>query len=229
MISDLRANATRIRDRVTEAAERADRDPASVTIVAVSKTFPREDVNAAYDAGFRVFGENRVQEIREKYALPFPADLHIHMIGSLQTNKIGQLLPFIDVVETVDRLSLVEALQHQLERHHQQLEVMLEVNVSGEAQKAGVPSEDAGDLLRAVIDAPNLVPVGFMTMAPLGADEAVLRSVFGGLRRLRDQLQHDFGVAVPALSMGMSNDFEIAIEEGATHVRIGRALFGERL
>lgn len=228
MISDLRANATHIRERVSAAAERADRDPAAVTIVAVSKTFPREDVDAAYEAGFRVFGENRVQEISEKYALPFPADLHIHMIGSLQTNKIGQLLPFMDVLETVDRLSLVEALQRQLERRDQQLNVMLEVNVAGESQKAGVSPEETSDLLRAVIAAPHLVPVGFMTMAPLGADEATLRYVFGGLRELRDRMQHELGVALPALSMGMSDDFEIAIEEGATHVRIGRALFGER-
>lgn len=217
-----------LRDRVIRAAARVDRDPDTVTIVAVSKGFSRSAVDAAYDAGFRVFGENRVQEIREKYALPCPTDAQIHFIGSLQTNKVAQLLPFIHLLETLDRPELVRSLQRHLEPQDRVLPVMLQVNISGETQKSGASPQAALTLLEEAISAPNLSPVGLMTMAPLNADEATLRSVFGGLRTLRDELQERTGQALLSLSMGMSNDFEIAIEEGATHVRLGRALFGER-
>ncbi|MCA9832635.1 MAG: YggS family pyridoxal phosphate-dependent enzyme [Thermomicrobiales bacterium] len=228
MIGSLQDNALALRARVTKAAERAHRDPDSVTIVAVSKGFPRAAVDAAYEAGFRVFGENRVQEIREKYAFPCPADAQVHFIGSLQTNKITQVLPYVQVIETVDRPELVRALQRQLEKHDRVLPVMLQINISGEVQKSGVAPDAAMSLLEDALAAPHIAPVGLMTMAPLDADESMLRSVFGGLRILRDELQERTGHVLPALSMGMSSDFEIAIAEGATHVRLGRALFGER-
>lgn len=227
-VAHLERNAHLLRERVARAAEQARRDPASVTIVAVSKTFERALVDEAYRLGFRVFGESRVQEIRQKFESPLPADAELHMIGQVQTNKVRQLVPHVQVVQTLDRLSLVHALAKELLRSGTSLEVMLQVNVSGEEQKAGLAPGQLDDMMGAVLHSPGIEPIGLMTMAPLGADEATLRQVFGGLRLLRDQMQQAHGITLPALSMGMSDDFEIAIAEGATHVRIGRSLFGAR-
>ena len=132
------------------------------------------------------------------------------------------------MLQTVDRLRLVNTLAREDSLAENPLDVTIQVNVSGEEQKSGVSPADAGALLAAVRDVPGLNPIGFMTMAPYGADEATLKSVFSGLRMLRDELQQSTGVALPMLSMGMSDDFPVAIAEGATHVRIGRALFGSR-
>ena len=228
MNPDLQANADEILDRVRVAAERASRDPGEIVVVAVSKTFERGLMDQAYDLGFRVFGESRIQELRQKSEVPFPDDLEIHMIGPLQTNKIRQMLPYVDVLETIDRSRLVTALSTELVKQSAELKVMLQINISGEEQKSGVSPHDASALLESVIAAPGVRPTGLMTMAPYGADGSTLRRVFGGLRDLRDQLQQHHGVELPALSMGMSDDFETAIAEGATHVRIGRALFGSR-
>lgn len=228
MISDLQMNATEILDRVRIAAERADRDPADITVVAVSKTFDRSLMDEAFALGFRVFGESRVQEIQEKCAQPLPTGAELHMIGPLQTNKIRHLLPYVDVLQTLDRGRLVHALAPEMERSGASLRCLLQVNVAGEAQKSGVTPDAASALLDLAAHATGLEPIGLMTMAPLGAAPSTLHSVFGGLRQLRDDLQQRHGAALPVLSMGMSDDFEIAIAEGATHVRIGRALFGSR-
>lgn len=227
-VGHLEPNARRLRERVERAATLAGRDPADVTIVAVSKTFDRSLIDEAYRLGFRVFGESRVQEIREKFEHPLPTDAELHMIGQLQTNKVRQLLPHVQVVQTVDRIPLVLALAKELSRTGASTQVMLQVNISGEEQKAGLPPDDLGDTLRAILQVPAIEPFGLMTMAPLGADESTLRHVFGGLRTLRDEMQQTHGIALPALSMGMSDDFEAAIAEGATHIRIGRSLFGTR-
>lgn len=229
-MSDQIANNVRhIRERIAQAAMRVDRDPAEITIVAVSKTFPRDDMQRAYDQGMRVFGESRVQEIRSKLGdAPLPDDARLHMIGPLQTNKIRQLLPFVDVLETVDRERLITVLSQELVKQQRSLRVYLQVNISGEEQKSGVHPNDAEALLQSAIAAPGVEPVGLMTMAPYGAAEATQRAVFDGLRALRDRLQQQTGTALPCLSMGMSDDFEVAIEEGSTHVRIGRSLFGHR-
>lgn len=227
-VSHLQENAHELRERVRIAAEHANRDPSEISIIAVSKTFDRPLIDEAYRLGFRVFGESRVQEIRDKFAEPLPDEAELHMIGQLQSNKLRQLLPYIQLLQTLDRGSLVDALERVLARTESTLQVLLQVNVSGEEQKAGIAPEELGDIVRAVLKAPALQPVGFMTMAPLGADEAMLRSVFGGLRTLRDDMQQTHGIALPALSMGMSDDFETAIAEGATHIRIGRSLFGAR-
>lgn len=228
MISTLQDNAIVLSERVQRAALRVDRDPEEIQIVAVSKSFPRAAITAAYDAGFRAFGENRVQEIRDKYAEPYPADIEIHMIGSLQTNKIAQILPYMSVLQTLDRVTLVSALQSHLEKTDRHLNVLIQVNVSGELQKSGVSLNEARTLLDEVLQAPRLRPIGLMTMAPFGAHEQVLRDVFSTLRILRNDLQQATGAALPQLSMGMSDDFEIAIEEGATIIRPGRSLFGDR-
>lgn len=224
----LQENASTLRERVRVAAEKADRDPAEITIIAVSKTFDRELMDEAYRLGFRVFGESRVQEIRQKCEVPLPPDAQLHMIGPLQSNKIRQVLPHIQVLQTLDRESLLKPLIKELARSEQILDVMIQVNVSGEQQKSGISPTELPAFVATVVAASELNPIGFMTMAPYGADAATLDQVFGGLRQLRDDMEQQHGQAMPALSMGMSDDFESAIAAGATHVRLGRSLFGER-
>jgi pyridoxal phosphate enzyme (YggS family) len=158
--------------------------------------------------------------------LPLPSDAQLHMIGSLQSNKAKAALELFDVIQSVDRASLVEALARQTELAGTTVEVLLEISVAGEAQKAGCPLEQAPALLERVLAHPRLRPVGLMTMAPLMEDQNDARPVFRRLRELAAVLQARSSVALPMLSMGMSNDFEVAIAEGATHVRIGRAIFG---
>jgi pyridoxal phosphate enzyme (YggS family) len=217
-----------VRRQVADAADRAGRTLDEITIVAVSKTFPREAVDGAYDLGLRHFGENRVQEIRDKFAEPLPDDGRIHLIGPLQTNKVKQAIRLVHRIETVDRPSLVEALGRELEKQGLTMSVLIQVNVAEEAQKSGCAPEDAAALLEQVRALPSLRCEGLMTMAPFVDDETIIRPVFAGLRQLRDRLQDATGEPLPVLSMGMSGDFPLAIAEGATHVRIGRAIFGER-
>ena len=215
-----------VRQRVDRAAESAGRDAGDVNIVGVTKTVERDSVDEAYRLGIRLFGENRVQDARAKFATPLPNDVRLHMIGSLQSNKAKVAAELFDVIQSVDRASLVEALARQAEASGRTIDILLEINVAGEEQKAGCPLDDAPAMLDLVLANPGLRPIGLMTMAPLVADPAVVRPVFRGLRELKVALQERAGVALPVLSMGMSNDFEAAIAEGATHVRIGRAIFG---
>jgi pyridoxal phosphate enzyme (YggS family) len=224
----LSERAKAILGRVANAADRARRSPDDVTIIAVSKTFPREAVEAAYDIGFRVFGESRVQEIRQKFDTPLPLDASLHFIGPLQTNKVRQAIRHVSCIQTVDRLSLIESLARELPKQERIMPVLVQVNVSGEEQKSGCTVDEACELLRQIQDVPELRCEGLMTMAPYVDDPEVIRPVFRHLRELRDRLQESNGARLPILSMGMSGDYEVAIEEGATHVRIGRSLFGER-
>lgn len=217
----------RVREEVAAAARRGGRDPESVTIVAVSKTVDRATVDAAYRAGLRHFGENRVLDAAAKFAEPMPADAALHLIGQLQTNKARPAAALFSLIESVDRPSLVDALDKEGARLGRVLPLLLQVNVAREAQKAGCAPEAAAALVARIEAAPHLVLRGLMTMAPLVADPEEVRPVFSGLRRLRDELQSGAqGRALPVLSMGMSNDFPIAVAEGATHVRVGRAIFG---
>lgn len=223
----LRERVQRVRDAVGEAAARAARAPESVTIVAVSKTVGREAVDEAYALGLRHFGENRVQDARLKFAAPLPDDAVIHLIGQLQTNKAAVATRLFDVIESVDRPSLVDELERQGAKLERVLSVLLEVSVAGEAQKAGCPISEAPSLVRRIESCPHLSLCGLMTMAPLVGDPEETRPVFRGLRNLRDQLcAEGAGRDLRILSMGMTNDFPIAIEEGATHIRVGRAIFG---
>lgn len=225
---DLEHRAATVRLQVEAAATRADRDPGEITIVAVSKTFPRSYVEAAYHLGFRAFGENRVQEIRTKYEEPLPANARIHLIGALQKNKVRQAVRVVNRVETVDRIALVETLAKELPRQGLTCSVLIQVNIAGETQKSGCQPEEAEKLLSQIANVPELSCDGLMTMAPYVDDPETVRPVFTELRTLRDHLQQVSGLALPDLSMGMSGDFRVAIEEGSTHVRLGRALFGDR-
>jgi pyridoxal phosphate enzyme (YggS family) len=215
-----------VRDSVRVAAELAGRPESDVTIVAVSKMATREAMTAAYDLGFRHFGENRVGEAKAKLADPLPSDCVLHMIGQLQSNKAGQAIDLFDVIESVDRSSLIDALEAKSQKRRLTVDVLLEVNIGGEAQKAGCAPEEAEPLARRLASCSSLRLGGLMTMAPLVDDPNDVRPVFRGLRDLRDRLQDAIGAPMPVLSMGMSNDYSVAIAEGATHVRIGRAIFG---
>ncbi len=220
--SHLPGNLARIQERIAAAARRAGRDPARITLVAASKTVPPEGVVAAAAAGLRVFGENRIQEAQPKMAalasLTARAGLRWHFIGHLQTNKAKAATAF-DMIESVDSLHLAEALAQRLTAP---LPILLEVNMTGETSKAGLPPDAVVATVEAIRALPHLRVEGLMTMAPESADPETARPVFRALRELGDR------VGLTTLSMGMTNDFEVAVEEGATLVRIGRAIFGAR-
>lgn len=226
--TELAARLTRVRETVAEAARASGRRPEEITIVAVSKTVDRAAADAAAALGVRHFGENRVQDAARKFAEPLPDACALHLIGQLQTNKARPAVSLFDVIESVDRPSLIAALEKEAARSEQPLDVLLQVNVAREAQKAGCAPEDADALVGQLARSEWLRPRGLMTMAPLVADEEDVRPVFAGLRALRDELQRRHpNLELATLSMGMSNDYRVAIAEGATSVRIGRAIFGE--
>lgn len=226
-LEGLAERAATVRLQVAEAAAACGRNPEKITIVAVCKTAPREAVDAAADLGFRHFAENRVQDALRKFEAPLPPGCDLHLIGHLQTNKARPAVGLFDVIESVDRASLIVALEKEAARIEKRLPVLLQVNIAGEQQKAGCTPQEAHELLTALTASAWLAPQGFMTMAPLVDDPEQVRPVFRGLRELRDHLQEQFAdVPLPVLSMGMSNDYPVAIAEGATLVRIGRAIFG---
>lgn len=222
---DVAANLARIRERVARAAERAGRDPDEITVIAVGKTMPFERILDAVRAGVRDLGENRVQEAREKFAQERPAGVTLHLIGHLQTNKARQAVQLFDVVHSVESERLAQVLAAEAERAGTQVPVLIEVNVAGEATKFGVAPSAVGAAVGWVTSHPSLRLLGLMTIAPEVADPEEVRWVFRTLRELRDAHCPE---GARALSMGMTNDFEVAIAEGATHVRIGRAIFGPR-
>lgn len=218
-----------MREQVGEAALAAGRDANAVTVVAVSKTMPRSAVDEAVRLGLTHFGENRVQEAREKFAKPLPPGATLHLIGQLQSNKARHACRLFACIESVDRPSLVDALAVEATKAERLMPVLIQVNVAGEAQKAGCTPEDARALAMQIMSTECLRLDGLMTIAPLVADAEETRPVFRSLRELRDRLRDELhGQDLPVLSMGMSNDFAVGIAEGATHVRIGRAIFGER-
>jgi PLP dependent protein len=215
------------RQRIDAALRAAGRPPASVALLAVSKTFPADAVRALYAFGQRAFGENYVQEaLAKRAALADLAGIRWHLIGPLQANKAKFAATF-DCVETVDRPKIALRLSEAREESAGRLDVLVQVNVSGEATKSGVSPEAALELARYVATLPNLRLRGIMGIPAPDADEATLRGQFRRLRACRDACR-DAGLDVPTLSMGMSADLEIAIAEGATEIRVGSALFGPR-
>jgi pyridoxal phosphate enzyme (YggS family) len=225
--STLHDRLSRVRDLVNDAAARSGRTLDSITIVGVSKTVGRPEIDQAYELGLRHFGENRIPDAKAKVAMPLPDDAALHMIGQLQSNKAGQAAEIFDIIESVDRRSLIEELERQGAKREQRIQVLAEISVAGEEQKAGCSIDQAPALVELIETMPHLELRGLMTMAPLVANEEATRPVFRRLRELRDRLVAARpGRELPVLSMGMSNDFAVAIEEGATHVRIGRAIFG---
>ena len=223
---DLPSRIAVVKEQLAEAATRANRDPDSVTVVAVSKTVGLAEVEIAYEAGLRHFGENRVQEARNRLQGQLPPELILHLIGQLQTNKAGHAVDLFQVIESVDRPSLVTELEKQMSRRARSMPVLVQVNVAGEEQKSGCEPTDAEELARSVVASDHLDLRGLMTIAPLVGDPEQVRPIFRGLRELRDRLEQSLGLSLPTLSMGMTNDYQVAIEEGSTHIRVGRAIFG---
>lgn len=226
-------NIAQIRERIRAAAARAGRDAGSITLMAVSKTFPPEAIREAYAAGIRVFGENRVQEFAGKAeALRDLSDARWHMIGHLQSNKAAKAAELFHGVDSIDSLRLAEKLNDAARTAEKKLKVVLEVNVGGEAAKSGIDPESAelDHLLAAANRLETLEFRGLMTIPPYTEDPQGARPYFQKLREVRERLlERSFpAVSLNELSMGMSHDFEVAIEEGSTCVRVGTAIFGGR-
>jgi PLP dependent protein len=226
-------NIARVRERITAAAGRAGRDPKEITLMAVSKTFPVERIREAHAAGLRVFGENRVQEFAEKAgALSDLADAEWHLIGHLQSNKAAKAVELFGAVDSVDSVRLAEKLNSAAERLGKTLPILIEINVGGEDAKSGT-APDSEELKQILADAPrwrNLRIRGIMTVPPYSENAEDARPFFRHLREIRDQISSRklAAIGMDVLSMGMSHDFEVAIEEGSTCVRVGTAIFGER-
>jgi pyridoxal phosphate enzyme (YggS family) len=227
------ANIASIQERIAAAASRAGRNPKEIALIAVSKTHPAERIRDAYEAGLRVFGENRIQEFASKIgALQNLPDAEWHMIGHLQTNKASKATELFHAVDSVDSLKLAEKLDAAARQLGKKLSLLLEINVGGEAAKNGV-APDSPALDELLIAAPRLDSLqfrGLMTVPPFTDDPQDARPYFRKLRGLRDNIaarKHP-GVNMDVISMGMSHDFEVAIEEGSTCVRVGTAIFGER-
>lgn len=220
-------NLAAIRRRIAAACERSGRNPGDVTLVAVSKFHPPESVLAAANLGLTTFGESRVQEAREKIP-QCPGRLDWHLIGHLQSNKARDAVALFSTIQSVDSLALARELQRQAEKQSRTIRILLEVNIAGETSKFGWPPERLREELADASALPRLEIQGLMTLAPYATDPEKVRPVFQRLRELRDRCAEVLGAPLPVLSMGMSGDLEVAIQEGSTMVRVGTALFGGR-
>jgi PLP dependent protein len=235
-------NVATVRDRISVAARRAGRSPQDITLMAVSKTFPADAIREAYDAGIRVFGENRVQEFVGKHPalidlldtgkLPIGSAINAHMIGHLQTNKAAKAAELFTAVDSLDSLRLAQRLHSAAQSLKRTLDVLIEINLGGETAKTGVAPDSAEfeAILHAAPQLPNLRFRGLMIIPPFSDDPQATRPHFRALRELRDRIAARSmpAVSMGVLSMGMSHDFEVAIEEGSTCIRVGTAIFGTR-
>jgi pyridoxal phosphate enzyme (YggS family) len=239
------SNVESVRERIAQAAARAGRRAEEITLVAVSKTFPADSIRAAYAAGLRHFGENRVQEWESKQPLLKDLDATWHLVGHLQSNKVGRAVQLFDAIDSVDSVSLAEKLAHarataaavQAETpgtspggrvRETRLPVLIEVRLDVTSSKSGAEEGDLARLAETIVALPGLDLRGLMTIPPYFDDPEQARPYFRRLRELRDDLQIRAARPLPDLSMGMSHDFAVAIEEGATQIRLGTALFGLR-
>ena len=223
----IESNITSIRQRIGQACERVRRDPSEVSLMAVSKFHPAQSVCEAAEAGITLFGENRVQE--GKLKIPqCPSSLHWHLIGHLQSNKCRDAVHCFEMVQSVDSYALAEELNRMAEKQYKSLPVLLEVNIAGEATKFGYKPEEVLNDLERLNALSRLEIHGLMAIPPWAADPEKTRPMFRRLADLKKQCEDHLGAPLPVLSMGMSDDFEVAIEEGSTLVRIGTAIFGAR-
>lgn len=221
----IRRNLLSIKTRVSDAAERAKRDPESIQLVAVTKSVGNDEIRTLYDLGVRDFGESRVQQAIQKMESFPDLDIRWHMIGRLQTNKARKVAGNFALLHSLDSVHLAESLERALQSINGTLDALVEVNVSGEPAKAGLVPEDLKTALDTMKEFRHIQIKGLMTMPPLGDNPEVARPHFRRLRELRDELAGAGHDNVRSLSMGMSQDFEMAIEEGADFVRVGTALF----
>ncbi|HET8911580.1 MAG TPA: YggS family pyridoxal phosphate-dependent enzyme [Ktedonobacteraceae bacterium] len=227
--AQLAENIENVQRKIARAADQAGRAPEDITLIAVSKTMPLELVQQAYRLGLKDFGENKVQDALPKIAASQPEDLNWHMIGHLQSNKASKVVGSFACIHSLDSLHLANVLNRHAQEHGKQQAVLLQINVSGEESKEGMTLEEAPELARQILTLPYLEIQGLMTIAPRVENPEEVRPVFRRLRLLRDRLRDQLPQASwQHLSMGMTDDYLVAITEGATMVRIGRAIFGER-
>lgn len=225
----IKENLEYVEKRIEEACKRAGRDRSEVTLIAVSKTKPVSDIREAIACGITVFGENKVQEIRDKHT-EITEPLSWHMIGHLQANKVKYLPGVACMIHSVDNRKLADEIEKQASKHDIVMDVLVEVNMAHEDTKFGLSPDEAIDFVKEISTLPHLNIRGFMTIAPYTEDPESNRVYFKGLRELKDKVNelNIPGVQMDTLSMGMTGDYEVAIEEGATFVRVGTGIFGER-
>ena len=225
----LSENLRDVEKRIEEACKRSNRDPKEVTLIAVSKTKPVEMLQEVYDAGARNFGENKVQEIMDKYD-HLPQDIHWHMIGHLQRNKVKYIVDKVQMIHSVDSLRLAETIDKEAKKKNVTVPILIEVNVAEEDSKFGLSLEEVTALAEEISKLSNVRVCGLMTVAPFVEDPEENREVFRSLKKLSVDIEakNINNVTMSVLSMGMTNDFEVAVEEGATMVRVGTAIFGAR-
>jgi pyridoxal phosphate enzyme (YggS family) len=226
-MNSIAENLERVREQIAQAAARAGRVAEDIELVAITKTHPAEKVREAIEAGQTLFGESRVQEARVKIP-ELPSNLRWHFVGHLQKNKIRHALPLFEMIHSVDSLGLAQDINRIAEEQGMHPRVLLEVNVAGEGSKFGFSPDKLRDQMESLLALPRLSILGLMTIPPLAKEAEASRKYFVQLRELRDRLQTDFHVDLAQLSMGMTEDFVVAVEEGATLVRVGTAIFGER-
>ena len=232
-MNSIENNLKEILQKIESAEQKYNRTKGTVKLLAVSKFHPVDAVEKAISAGHLLFGENRVQEAVAKFTdiNSFNKDVELHIIGQLQTNKVKKAVSVASCIESVDRIDLLKEIQKQCEKINKKIKILFEVNTAEDSKSGFKNYEDLYEAVKYCSDGntPFVEPIGFMTMAPLTDDEALIRKSFSSLRKLSEKLQTEFPMFnFSELSMGMSNDYEIAIEEGSTEVRIGTAIFGER-
>ena len=226
-MNSIAENLERVREQIAQAAARAGRVAEEIELVAITKTHPAEKVREAVEAGHALFGESRIQEARTKIP-ELPSNLRWHFVGHLQKNKIRHALPLFELFHGVDSLALAQEVDRIAADEGEHPRVLLEVNVAGEGTKFGFKAETLRTGLEPLLELPRLSIEGLMCIPPLADEAESSRNYFAQLRELRDSIEKEFDVKLPHLSMGMTHDFWIAVEEGATLVRVGTAIFGER-
>jgi pyridoxal phosphate enzyme (YggS family) len=226
-MSSIAENLQRVREQITAAAAKTGRSIDDIVLVAISKTHPAEKVREAIDAGQTVFGESRVQEARAKIP-ELPSNLRWHFVGHLQKNKIRHALPLFELIHGIDSLELAQDMNRIAEDEGLHPRVLIEVNVAGEGSKFGFEPERLRGEMESLLALPRLSILGLMCIPPIADEAEASRKYFVNLRKLRDRLQTEFHVDLAQLSMGMTQDYAVAVEEGATLVRVGTAIFGER-
>lgn len=222
-------NYREVQENIKKACEKAGRNPEEVTLIAVSKTKPVEMLKEAYDAGARFFGENKVQEIQEKYD-KLPEDIHWHMIGHLQRNKIKYIVDKVAMIHSVDSLRLAETIEAEAAKHQVKVPILIEVNVAEEDSKFGLKMAEVLPLLEQISEFSHIEVKGLMTIAPYVENPEDNREIFRQLKKLSVDIaaKNINNITMSVLSMGMTGDYEVAVQEGATMVRVGTGIFGER-
>ncbi len=226
-MTSIAENLEQVRSQISEAAKKCGRSADDIELVAISKTHEAEKVQAALDAGQQLFGESRVQEARAKIPM-LPSSARWHFVGRLQKNKVRHALPLFELFHSVDSVGLARDMNRIAEEEGLHPRVLLEVNVAGEGSKIGFAPEALRAQVETLLELPRLTIEGLMTIPPLAPEAEAPRRYFVALRELRDQLASEFELSLPHLSMGMTGDFTVAVEEGATLVRVGTAIFGKR-